>query len=101
MDISLSEMAVVSCVVDYFLSHSLKFDQVHLKVSKPPGYMHKAPCIPARHGETRHDERENICSPELPGNPWKRTVFLITNSPFNFVDEGTWHMVGPSWCHLF
>lgn len=31
MDIfSLPEMALLSCVVDYFLGHSLEFDQVHL-----------------------------------------------------------------------
>lgn len=30
MDISLPEMALVSCVVDHFLGHSLKFDQVCL-----------------------------------------------------------------------
>lgn len=31
MDIfSLPEMALLSCVVDYFLGHGLEFDQVHL-----------------------------------------------------------------------
>lgn len=31
MDIfSLPEMALLSCVVDYFLGHSLEFDQAHL-----------------------------------------------------------------------
>lgn len=30
-----------------------------------------------------------------------KQLFLITNSPFSFVDKGMRHMVGPDWRQLF
>jgi hypothetical protein len=34
MDISLPEMPLLSCMVNYFLSHGLEFDQIHLPLQE-------------------------------------------------------------------
>ncbi|KAL0599972.1 5'-nucleotidase domain-containing protein 2 [Plecturocebus cupreus] len=134
MDIfSLPEMALLSCVVDYFLGHGLEFDQAHLYkdvtdairdvhvkglmyqwieqdmgkgVQKPrrgqpeqvAGLALTVPSAPLEKYILRGDETFAVLSRLVAHG---KQLFLITNSPFSFVDKGMRHMVGPDWRQLF
>ena len=52
MDISLPEMPLLSCMVNYFLSHGLEFDQVHL---------YKDVTVRGR-GDCPLDETKSVCN---------------------------------------
>uniref|UniRef100_A0A2K6DG47 5'-nucleotidase domain containing 2 n=1 Tax=Macaca nemestrina TaxID=9545 RepID=A0A2K6DG47_MACNE len=103
MDIfSLLEMALLSCVVDYFLGHSLEFDQAHL-------YKDVTDAILEVHVKVlmyqwieqqdmekyipRGDETFAVLSCLVAHG---KQLFLITNSPFRMR-----HTVGPDWRQLF
>uniref|UniRef100_A0A8D1YDB7 5'-nucleotidase domain containing 2 n=1 Tax=Sus scrofa TaxID=9823 RepID=A0A8D1YDB7_PIG len=107
MDIfSLPEMALLSCVVDHFLGHGLEFDQAHL-------YKDVTDAIRDVHVKglmyqwIEQDMEKYILRGEETFAVLNRLVahgkqlFLITNSPFSFVDKGMRHMVGPDWRQLF
>ncbi|XP_073086806.1 5'-nucleotidase domain-containing protein 2 isoform X3 [Manis javanica] len=107
MDIfSLPEMALLSCVVDHFLGHGLEFDQAHL-------YKDVTDAIRDVHVKglmyqwIERDMEKYILRGEETFAVLNRLVahgkqlFLITNSPFSFVDKGMRHMVGPDWRQLF
>uniref|UniRef100_A0A8C3LN32 5'-nucleotidase domain containing 2 n=1 Tax=Chrysolophus pictus TaxID=9089 RepID=A0A8C3LN32_CHRPC len=91
MDIfSLPEMTLLSSVIDYFITHGIEFDQVHLykdiSVSKMSAYI--------LHGDEIYAVLNRLVN-------HKKKLFLITNSPFSFVDKGMKHMVGKNWRDLF
>ncbi|XP_072928800.1 5'-nucleotidase domain-containing protein 2-like isoform X2 [Hemitrygon akajei] len=105
MDIfSLPEMTLLSCVNDYFINHNIEYDPVHLfrddAISNVhiKGMMYKwiendlENCI--LHGDETYAVLNRLV------NDGKK-LFLITNSPFNFVDKGMKYMVGKDWRDLF
>ncbi|PNJ32527.1 NT5DC2 isoform 11, partial [Pongo abelii] len=107
MDIfSLPEMALLSCVVDYFLGHSLEFDQAHLykdvtdaiRDVHVKGLMYQWIEQNMEKYILRGDETFAVLSRLVAHG---KQLFLITNSPFSFVDKGMRHMVGPDWRQLF
>ncbi|XP_048657116.1 5'-nucleotidase domain-containing protein 2 isoform X1 [Marmota marmota marmota] len=107
MDIfSLPEMALLSCVVDHFLSHGLEFDQTHLykdvtdaiRDVHVKGLMYQWIERDMEKYILRGDETFAVLSRLVAHG---KQLFLITNSPFSFVDKGMRHMVGPDWRQLF
>ncbi|XP_025771745.1 5'-nucleotidase domain-containing protein 2 [Puma concolor] len=107
MDIfSLPEMALLSCVVDHFLSHGLEFDQAHLykdvtdaiRDVHVKGLMYQWIEQDMEKYILRGDETFAVLSRLVAHG---KQLFLITNSPFSFVDKGMRHMVGPDWRQLF
>ncbi|XP_078270161.1 5'-nucleotidase domain-containing protein 2-like [Rhinoraja longicauda] len=107
MDIfSLPEMALLSCVNDYFINHNIEYDPVHLfkDVSDAistvhiKGMMYKWIENDLENCILRGDETYAVLN-RLVNNGKK--LFLITNSPFNFVDKGMKYMVGDDWRDLF
>ncbi|XP_006169375.1 5'-nucleotidase domain-containing protein 2 isoform X1 [Tupaia chinensis] len=107
MDIfSLPEMALLSCVVDFFLGHGLEFDQAHLykdvtdaiRDVHVKGLMYQWIEQDMEKYILRGDETFAVLSRLVAHG---KQLFLITNSPFSFVDKGMRHMVGPDWRQLF
>ncbi|XP_020827132.1 5'-nucleotidase domain-containing protein 2 [Phascolarctos cinereus] len=107
MDIfSLPEMALLSSVVDHFLAQSLEFDQTHLykDVSDAirdvhvKGLMYQWIEKDMEKYILRGDETHAVLTRLV--NHGKK-LFLITNSPFSFVNKGMKHMVGKDWRDLF
>ncbi|XP_069874694.1 5'-nucleotidase domain-containing protein 2 isoform X2 [Dipodomys merriami] len=107
MDIfSLPEMALLSCVVDHFLDHGLEFDQTHLykdvtdaiRDVHVKGLMYQWIERDMEKYILRGDETFAVLSRLVAHG---KQLFLITNSPFSFVDKGMRHMVGPDWRELF
>nr|XP_014334384.1 PREDICTED: 5'-nucleotidase domain-containing protein 2 [Bos mutus] len=107
MDIfSLPEMALLSCVVDHFLGHGLEFDQAHLykdvtdaiRDVHVKGLMYQWIERDMEKYILRGDETFAVLSRLVAHG---KQLFLITNSPFSFVDKGMRHMVGPDWRQLF
>uniref|UniRef100_A0A8C3X118 5'-nucleotidase domain containing 2 n=1 Tax=Catagonus wagneri TaxID=51154 RepID=A0A8C3X118_9CETA len=107
MDIfSLPEMALLSCVVDYFLGHGLEFDQAHLykdvtdaiRDVHVKGLMYQWIERDMEKYILRGDETFAVLNRLVAHG---KQLFLITNSPFSFVDKGMRHMVGPDWRQLF
>ncbi|XP_039723460.1 5'-nucleotidase domain-containing protein 2 isoform X2 [Pteropus medius] len=107
MDIfSLPEMALLSCVVDHFLGHGLEFDQAHLykdvtdaiRDVHVKGLMYQWIEQDMEKYILRGDETFAVLSRLVDHG---KQLFLITNSPFSFVDKGMRHMVGPDWRQLF
>ncbi|XP_043298480.1 5'-nucleotidase domain-containing protein 2 isoform X3 [Cervus canadensis] len=107
MDIfSLPEMALLSCVVDHFLGHGLEFDQAHLykdvtdaiRDVHVKGLMYQWIARDMEKYILRGDETFAVLSRLVAHG---KQLFLITNSPFSFVDKGMRHMVGPDWRQLF
>ncbi|XP_036725490.1 5'-nucleotidase domain-containing protein 2 isoform X2 [Balaenoptera musculus] len=107
MDIfSLPEMALLSCVVDHFLGHGLEFDQAHLykdvtdaiRDVHVKGLMYQWIERDMEKYILRGDETFAVLSRLVAHG---KQLFLITNSPFSFVDKGMRHMVGADWRQLF
>uniref|UniRef100_A0A4W3ICX4 5'-nucleotidase domain containing 2 n=1 Tax=Callorhinchus milii TaxID=7868 RepID=A0A4W3ICX4_CALMI len=93
MDIfSLPEMTLLSCVNDYFINHGIEFDPVHL-------FRDVSDAISTVHQYILRGEETYAVLNRLVNNGKK--LFLITNSPFSFVDMGMQHMVGQDWRDLF
>ncbi|KAK1167181.1 hypothetical protein AOXY_G11859 [Acipenser oxyrinchus oxyrinchus] len=107
MDIfSLPEMTLLSCVNDYFMKHNIDYEPVHLykDVKEAIGDVHVKGIM---YRAVEADIEKYICYGEqthavlrkLAEN--KKKMFLITNSPFDFVDRGMNYIVGKDWRDLF
>ncbi|XP_037539653.1 5'-nucleotidase domain-containing protein 3-like, partial [Nematolebias whitei] len=107
MDIfSLPEMTLLSCVNDFFMSHNIDYEPVHLykdvkeaiRDVHVKGIMYRA---------VEADMEKYICYGEQSQAVLKKLsahgkkMFLITNSPFDFVDRGMSYIVGKNWRDLF
>uniref|UniRef100_A0A8C5FMX5 5'-nucleotidase domain-containing protein 3 n=1 Tax=Gadus morhua TaxID=8049 RepID=A0A8C5FMX5_GADMO len=95
MDIfSLPEMTLLSCVNDFFMRHNIDYEPVHLYkdvlrflfVARPDRYI----C----YGEQSHAVLKKLKEDG-------KKMFLITNSPLDFVDRGMNFIVGKAWRDLF
>ncbi|XP_032996586.1 5'-nucleotidase domain-containing protein 2 isoform X2 [Lacerta agilis] len=107
MDIfSLPEMTLLSSVTDYFMTHNIEYDQVHLykdisdaiKDVHVKGMMYKWIEKDMEKYILHGDETYAVLNRLVNHN---KKLFLITNSPFSFVDKGMKHMVGKNWRDLF
>ncbi|XP_025062544.1 5'-nucleotidase domain-containing protein 2 [Alligator sinensis] len=107
MDIfSLPEMTLLSSVIDYFLAHGIEFDQIHLykdisdaiKDVHVKGMMYQWIEKDMEKYILHGDETYAVLNRLVNHN---KKLFLITNSPFSFVDKGMKHMVGKNWRDLF
>ncbi|KAI1888014.1 hypothetical protein AGOR_G00180680 [Albula goreensis] len=107
MDIfSLPEMTLLCCVNDYFMKHNIDYEPVHLykDVKEAIGDVHVKGIM---YRAVEADIEKYICYGEqtqavlrkLAENGKK--MFLITNSPFDFVDRGMKYIVGKDWRDLF
>nr|XP_019934532.1 PREDICTED: 5'-nucleotidase domain-containing protein 3 [Paralichthys olivaceus] len=107
MDIfSLPEMTLLSCVNDFFMRHNIDYEPVHLykdvkeaiRDVHVKGIMYRA---------VEADIDKYICYGEQSHAVLKKLsesgkkMFLITNSPFYFVDRGMSFIVGKDWRDLF
>ncbi|KAM9814374.1 5'-nucleotidase domain-containing protein 3 [Syngnathus typhle] len=107
MDIfSLPEMSLLSCVNDFFMKHNIDYEPVHLykdvkeaiRDVHVKGIMYRA---------VEADVGKYICYGEQSHAVVKKLyehgkkMFLITNSPFDFVDRGMNYIVGRDWRDLF
>ncbi|KAK2838476.1 hypothetical protein Q7C36_013290 [Tachysurus vachellii] len=107
MDIfSLPEMTLLSCVNDYFMMHNIDYEPVHLykdvkeaiRDVHVKGIMYRA---------VEADIEKYICYAEQTHAVLKKLsangkkMFLITNSPLDFVDRGMNFIVGKDWRDLF
>ncbi|CAG08707.1 unnamed protein product, partial [Tetraodon nigroviridis] len=107
MDIfSLPEMTLLSCVNDFFMKHNIDYEPVHLykdvkeaiRDVHVKGIMYRA---------VEADIEKYICYGEQSHAVLKKLsehgkkLFLITNSPFDFVDRGMTYIVGKEWRELF
>uniref|UniRef100_A0A8B9LJR8 5'-nucleotidase domain containing 3 n=1 Tax=Astyanax mexicanus TaxID=7994 RepID=A0A8B9LJR8_ASTMX len=109
MDIfSLPEMTLLSCVNDYFMKHNIDYEPVHLykdvKVSIFIVLIHKFClffCLFNNCAEKYicYGEQTHAVLRKLSENGKK--MFLITNSPLDFVDRGMNYIVGKDWRDLF
>ncbi|KAJ8411409.1 hypothetical protein AAFF_G00174150, partial [Aldrovandia affinis] len=94
MDIfSLPEMTLLCCVNDYFMKHNIDYEPVHLykDVKEAIGHVHVKGIL---YRAVEADIEKYICYGEHTHNVLKKLkenekkMFLITNSPFEFVDRG-------------
>ncbi|XP_035283357.1 5'-nucleotidase domain-containing protein 3-like [Anguilla anguilla] len=107
MDIfSLPEMNLLSCVNDYFMKHNIDYEPVHLykDVKAAIGDVHIKGMM---YRAVEADIEKYICYGEQTYAVLKmlsengKKMFLITNSPFDFVDRGMKYIVGQDWRDLF
>ncbi|XP_061899054.1 5'-nucleotidase domain-containing protein 3 [Entelurus aequoreus] len=107
MDIfSLPEMTLLSCVNDFFMKHNIDYEPVHLykdvkeaiRDVHVKGIMYRA--VEADIGKyICYGEQSHAVLKKLSKHGKK--MFLITNSPFDFVDRGMNYIVGRDWRDLF
>ncbi|KAF3855024.1 hypothetical protein F7725_023079 [Dissostichus mawsoni] len=103
MDIfSLPEMTLLSCVNDFFMRHNIDYEPVHLykdvkeaiRDVHVKGIMYRA--VEADIGKyICYGEQSHAVLKKLAEHGKK--MFLITNSPFDFVDRGMNFIVGKDW----
>ncbi|KAM4023076.1 5'-nucleotidase domain-containing protein 2 [Anomaloglossus baeobatrachus] len=107
MDIfSLPEMTLISCVTDFFISNGIDFDPVHLYKDTTDairdvhvkGMMYEWIEKDMEHYILHGEEIFAVLNRLV---KHKKKLFLITNSPFSFVNKGMKHMVGKDWRDLF
>uniref|UniRef100_A0A8C7XM08 5'-nucleotidase domain containing 2 n=1 Tax=Oryzias sinensis TaxID=183150 RepID=A0A8C7XM08_9TELE len=107
MDIfSIPEMTLMAVANDFFITNDIEYDPVHLfkDVSEAigmvhiKGYMYKWIMQDLDKFILRGDETDAVLH-KLASHGKK--LFLITNSPFSFVDKGMRHMVGENWRDFF
>ncbi|KAF4095087.1 5'-nucleotidase domain-containing protein 3 [Onychostoma macrolepis] len=107
MDIfSLPEMTLLSCVNDYFMKHNIDYEPVHLykDVKEAIGDVHVRGIM---YRAVEADIEKYICYGEQTHAVLRKLsmngkkMFLITNSPFDFVDRGMNYIVGKDWRDLF
>lgn len=107
MDIfSLPEMALLSCVNDYFLKNNIDYEPVHLykdvkdaiRDVHVKGLMYRAVEADIER-YIRYGEKTRAVLAKLANHGKK--MFLITNSPSSFVDKGMHFIVGKDWRDLF
>ncbi|XP_034032185.1 5'-nucleotidase domain-containing protein 3 [Thalassophryne amazonica] len=107
MDIfSLPEMTLLSCVNDFFMRHNIDYEPVHLykdvkeaiRDVHVKGSMYRAVDANVEkyicYGEQSHAVLKKL-------SEHGKKMFLITNSPFEFVDRGMSYIVGKEWRDLF
>uniref|UniRef100_A0A7N5ZXJ4 5'-nucleotidase domain containing 3 n=1 Tax=Anabas testudineus TaxID=64144 RepID=A0A7N5ZXJ4_ANATE len=107
MDIfSLPEMTLLSCVNDFFMRHNIDYEPVHLykdvkeaiRDVHVKGIMYRA--VEADIGKyICYGEQSHAVLKKL--SEQGKKMFLITNSPFDFVDRGMNYIVGKDWRDLF
>lgn len=107
MDIfSIPEMTLLAAANDFFITNDIEYDPVHLfkDVSEAIGMVHLKGYM---YKWVMEDLDKFILSGEETDAVLQRLVsqgkklFLITNSPFSFVDKGMTHMVGKNWRDFF
>ncbi|XP_053487214.1 5'-nucleotidase domain-containing protein 3 [Ictalurus furcatus] len=107
MDIfSLPEMTLLLCVNDYFMKHNIDYEPVHLykDVKEAIRDVHVKGIM---YREVEADIEKYICYGEQTHAVLKKLsangkkLFLITNSPLDFVDRGMNYIVGKDWRDLF
>ncbi|KAM9344307.1 5'-nucleotidase domain-containing protein 2 [Pholidichthys leucotaenia] len=107
MDIfSIPEMTLLAVANDFFITNDIDYDPVHLfkDISEAvgmvhlKGFMYKWVMEDLAELILRGDETEAVLH-RLSSSGKK--LFLITNSPFIFVDRGMTHMVGKNWREFF
>ncbi|MCJ8734975.1 hypothetical protein PDJAM_G00241490 [Pangasius djambal] len=107
MDVfSIPEMTLLAAVNDYFISNDIEYDPEHLykDVSDAvgmvhiKGYMYRWIMQDLEKYILRGDETYAVLH-RLASHGKK--LFLITNSPFSFVDKGMKYMVGKDWRDFF
>uniref|UniRef100_A0AAR2JEA4 5'-nucleotidase domain containing 2 n=1 Tax=Pygocentrus nattereri TaxID=42514 RepID=A0AAR2JEA4_PYGNA len=109
MDVfSLPEMTLLAVANDYFISNDIEYDPVHLykdvSVSEAigmvhiKGYMYKWIMEDLEKYILRGEETYAVLHRLVSHG---KKLFLITNSPFSFVDKGMRYMVGKDWRDFF
>ncbi|KAL7884262.1 hypothetical protein AOLI_G00070320 [Acnodon oligacanthus] len=107
MDVfSLPEMTLLAVANDYFISNDIEYDPVHLykDVSEAigtvhiKGYMYKWIMEDLEKYILRGEETYAVLHRLVSHG---KKLFLITNSPFSFVDKGMRYMVGKDWRDFF
>ncbi|XP_026222985.1 5'-nucleotidase domain-containing protein 2 [Anabas testudineus] len=107
MDIfSIPEMTLLAVANDFFITNDIEYDPVHLfkDVSEAigmvhlKGYMYKWIMQDLDKFILRGEETEAVLHRLVSHG---KKLFLITNSPFSFVDKGMTHMVGKDWRDFF
>ncbi|KAI4904879.1 hypothetical protein NFI96_011574 [Prochilodus magdalenae] len=107
MDVfSLPEMTLLAVANEYFISSGIEYDPVHLykDVSEAigmvhiKGYMYKWIMEDLEKYILRGEETYAVLHRLVSDG---KKLFLITNSPFSFVDKGMRYMVGKDWRDFF
>ncbi|XP_061840360.1 5'-nucleotidase domain-containing protein 2 [Nerophis lumbriciformis] len=107
MDIfSIPEMTLLAVANDFFITNDIDYDPVHLSkdVSEAIGMVHLKGLMYKWIMEDldkyilRGEETEAVLHRLVSHG---KKLFLITNSPFSFVDKGMTHMVGKKWRDFF
>ncbi|XP_073448551.1 5'-nucleotidase domain-containing protein 2 [Aquarana catesbeiana] len=107
MDIfSLPEMTLISCVTDFFITNGIDFDPVNLYKDTTDairdvhvkGMIYEWIEKDMEHYILHREEIYAVLKRLVRHN---KKVFLITNSPFSFVNKGMIYMVGKNWRDLF
>uniref|UniRef100_A0A8C4SHB9 5'-nucleotidase domain containing 3 n=1 Tax=Erpetoichthys calabaricus TaxID=27687 RepID=A0A8C4SHB9_ERPCA len=107
MDIfSLPEMTLLSCVNDYFMRHNIDYEPVHLykDVKESIGDVHVKGIL---YRSVEADIEKYVCYGEQTQAVLRKLadhgkkMFLITNSPFDFVNRGMNYIAGKDWRDLF
>uniref|UniRef100_A0A8P4KAK3 5'-nucleotidase domain-containing protein 2 n=1 Tax=Dicentrarchus labrax TaxID=13489 RepID=A0A8P4KAK3_DICLA len=107
MDIfSIPEMTLLAAANDFFITNDIEYDPVHLfkDVSEAigmvhlKGYMYKWVMEDLDKFILRGEETDAVLHRLVSQG---KKLFLITNSPFSFVDKGMTHMVGKNWRDFF
>ncbi|KAK7878463.1 hypothetical protein WMY93_031000 [Mugilogobius chulae] len=107
MDIfSLPEMTLLAVANDFFISNDIDYDPVHLfkDVTEAvgmvhlKGYMYKWIMQDLDKYILRGEETDAVLHKLVDHG---KKLFLITNSPFAFVDKGMTYMVGKDWRDFF
>ncbi|XP_077369518.1 5'-nucleotidase domain-containing protein 2 [Festucalex cinctus] len=107
MDIfSIPEMTLLAVANDFFITNDIDYDPVHLSkdVSEAigmvhiKGFMYKWIMQDLDKFIMRGEETDAVLHRLVSHG---KKLFLITNSPFSFVDKGMTHMVGKEWRDFF
>uniref|UniRef100_A0A8C6X047 5'-nucleotidase domain containing 2 n=1 Tax=Neogobius melanostomus TaxID=47308 RepID=A0A8C6X047_9GOBI len=108
MDIfSIPEMTLMAVANDFFITNNIDYDPVHLYKDVTEavgmvhlkGYMYKWIMQDLGKKYILRGEETDAVLHKLVDQGKK--LFLITNSPFAFVDKGMTHMVGKNWREFF
>ncbi|TNN74828.1 5'-nucleotidase domain-containing protein 2 [Liparis tanakae] len=107
MDIfSIPEMTLLASANDFFITNGIDYDPVHLfkDISEAigmvhlKGYMYKWVMEDLDKFILRGEETDAVLHRLVKHG---KKMFLITNSPFSFVDKGMTYMVGKNWRDFF
>uniref|UniRef100_A0A672JFW7 5'-nucleotidase domain-containing protein 2-like n=1 Tax=Salarias fasciatus TaxID=181472 RepID=A0A672JFW7_SALFA len=107
MDIfSIPEMTLLAVANDFFITNDIEYDPVHLfkDISEAigmvhlKGFMYKWVMQDLGRLIQRGEETDAVLHRLVSQG---KKLFLITNSPFSFVDKGMTHMAGKKWRDFF